>query len=347
MASYLGAKCPVCAKKFAQEDDIVVCPVCGAPHHRECYAEKKECAFVSEHINGKVWQAPVEAQSEADTNSAFKTCTKCKMQIPKDALFCHICGQNVNSSDKDGADSFDKDRRKQEYSFDAMDFKENPLYNMNVMEINMDGDIDGESANDIAAYVGPSSVYYIPRFKIMSENPKVFSPNFAALFFGFFFCFYRKMYVPGIVLLAIFIVGFIPGCMYSVEMLPAALEQMDGMGFSVMVIEQARAMVPPIESVDYAQAEYYLGLKNIFRFVSFAIRVIFSFCANKFYYEKCINAVKKIRTGGEGEDTIRENYRGLLLRAGGVSKISVPVACVFIAVAYFVVNTFVVYLTLY
>ena len=33
-------KCPVCDKQFKKGDDVVVCPECGAPHHRECYEKK-------------------------------------------------------------------------------------------------------------------------------------------------------------------------------------------------------------------------------------------------------------------------------------------------------------------
>ena len=31
LANYTGARCPVCNKRFTDNDDIVVCPVCGAP----------------------------------------------------------------------------------------------------------------------------------------------------------------------------------------------------------------------------------------------------------------------------------------------------------------------------
>ena len=33
-------KCPVCGEQFKKGDDIVVCPECGAPHHRECYEKE-------------------------------------------------------------------------------------------------------------------------------------------------------------------------------------------------------------------------------------------------------------------------------------------------------------------
>ena len=37
--------CPVCKKQFEKGDDIVVCPECGAPHHRECYEQNGKCFF--------------------------------------------------------------------------------------------------------------------------------------------------------------------------------------------------------------------------------------------------------------------------------------------------------------
>ena len=45
LAHYTGVHCPVCDKKFTDEDDIVVCPVCGTPHHRACYQQEGRCAF--------------------------------------------------------------------------------------------------------------------------------------------------------------------------------------------------------------------------------------------------------------------------------------------------------------
>ena len=33
-----GHKCVSCHKLFKEGDDIVVCPECGAPYHRACYA---------------------------------------------------------------------------------------------------------------------------------------------------------------------------------------------------------------------------------------------------------------------------------------------------------------------
>ena len=41
--NYKGVSCPVCGQEFKEGDDIVVCPECGAPHHRSCYKQLGNC----------------------------------------------------------------------------------------------------------------------------------------------------------------------------------------------------------------------------------------------------------------------------------------------------------------
>lgn len=53
---YKNEKCPVCEKEFEENEDIVVCPVCGAPHHRECYKQNGECAYTDSHSEGFRWE---------------------------------------------------------------------------------------------------------------------------------------------------------------------------------------------------------------------------------------------------------------------------------------------------
>ena len=38
MMDYKGCKCASCHKVLKEGDDIDICPECGAPYHRECYA---------------------------------------------------------------------------------------------------------------------------------------------------------------------------------------------------------------------------------------------------------------------------------------------------------------------
>ena len=50
---YTGIKCPVCGKAFTKQDDVVVCPECGAPYHRECYRNTGHCIFLEKHEKGE------------------------------------------------------------------------------------------------------------------------------------------------------------------------------------------------------------------------------------------------------------------------------------------------------
>lgn len=61
-------KCPVCDKQFKKGDDVVVCPECGAPHHRECYEKEGHCHFADKHgadfsFERNSWKRPNNRQS--------------------------------------------------------------------------------------------------------------------------------------------------------------------------------------------------------------------------------------------------------------------------------------------
>lgn len=62
MSRFDGKLCPVCLKRFQENDDIVVCPVCGTPHHRECYSNK--CDLESRH-GSFMWNGRLPAGYEA------------------------------------------------------------------------------------------------------------------------------------------------------------------------------------------------------------------------------------------------------------------------------------------
>ena len=41
--------CALCHAYLFAEDDVVYCPECGAPHHRECYNKLNKCALEELH----------------------------------------------------------------------------------------------------------------------------------------------------------------------------------------------------------------------------------------------------------------------------------------------------------
>ena len=66
MATYTGAKCLVCNEVFKDGDDIVVCPECGTPYHRDCYKQAGKCINDELHEKGGSWVKANEAEINAN-----------------------------------------------------------------------------------------------------------------------------------------------------------------------------------------------------------------------------------------------------------------------------------------
>ena len=71
MADFTGCKCPVCQQPFTEEDDLVVCPECGAPYHRACYQKNAGCLFAGRHGAGFEWKPAPGEMPGRDAASAF------------------------------------------------------------------------------------------------------------------------------------------------------------------------------------------------------------------------------------------------------------------------------------
>lgn len=332
MSNYIGVKCPVCGKKFTQADDIVVCPVCGAPHHRECYAKENACAFTSDHLSGKEWRAPPpdpvhtvneggEAPYSWNNNYAgtdgFTVCAVCKAKNPKDSIFCKNCGSRMGS-DPDG-------------------FWGGQFFNMDPVSmiyggVNPNEKIGDETARDLAVYIGSGSAYYLPRFKVLEESERTFMFNFSALVFGFFYFFYRKMYLAGFILLAVFLLGFIPNILWMMtnpqmltDLLPPSMQYY----FSF----------PPASPGELEKTGFYQQLSNIVGTLDLLIRIAVSFFATRLYFIKATGDIKQIRenqTDRHDEIAYCEELRIM----GGTSKVliiillSAYVALSFIIASY-------------
>lgn len=72
-----GKKCAGCGAYLFEEDDVVFCPVCGAPHHRECYNSKGKCAYESLHGTDRQYDKVQEQPKEPEqTKQERKVYTK-------------------------------------------------------------------------------------------------------------------------------------------------------------------------------------------------------------------------------------------------------------------------------
>ena len=109
MADYKGKKCLICDKEFSEGDDIVVCPDCGTPYHRECYLEKGECINYELHEKGGSWQAEqdeIEDRRRRENAGSDIRCPRCGQNNPGTALFCNSCGLPLGMTQQGAQQSF-------------------------------------------------------------------------------------------------------------------------------------------------------------------------------------------------------------------------------------------------
>lgn len=179
MGKYQGYRCAHCNEIFSDADNVVVCPICGAPHHRDCYIGLGRCAAENLHESGETYK-PLEEEKNEDNK---KPCPRCGSSLDKDAVFCPVCRTNLL---KNAETPFD-------FSF-----------------IRPDDEIEGVKVKDLAEYVGPNAAGFIHKWKMSEKLGSLFSFNIPALLFGPFYYLYRKMNLLGIIFLVFRFVSNIP-----------------------------------------------------------------------------------------------------------------------------------------
>lgn len=238
-------KCPVCNKAFEQEDDVVICPYCGTPHHRECYNSLGHCFNAHRHKEGfeyensanekpketedtqpkseKYFYSPPEgrqnAQSSADSKSV---CANCGAEIEKDAPFCSKCGarqSNAQYGEYSQANAFGINQQEQkQYESETQT-------------------IDGKRAADAAAVVRTNADKFIPKF---IKNKRV-SWNWSGFIFGPYYLMFRKMYLQGAIFMAINLI---------VQLVVSGLFYEQLAAYSSFMVDNAQS---------FANADFYLN----------------------------------------------------------------------------------------
>lgn len=182
MPLYENKSCPVCHRPFQDGDDVVYCPECGTPHHRECFQQLNRCA--NEHLHGTGFSFFDEEQPE-QTDSIVQ---EAKAMLPPEA----------------DQKTYKETENRQEGGFSPFGL---PLFQP-AYENDKDT-IDGESVADVAAAVRTNAPRFITIFKKQETTGKKASWNWGAFFFSAYYFFYRKMYKQGILLLALnFALGY-------------------------------------------------------------------------------------------------------------------------------------------
>ena len=170
--------CPVCGKRFNEDDDIVVCPVCGTPHHRECYNKNGKCINSDIHSEGYVYEKNDKTLLEEN--------------------FKDVSEETVDPKDGEGQDTeFDKEQeelKKIVYDINHSDRKE--------------VEIDGKPSLLYEVATGVKSGYYMPRFIYFDRMDKKILFSFYAFLCPLAWAGYKRIYKLFAAILAFYVLIF-------------------------------------------------------------------------------------------------------------------------------------------
>ena len=313
MKDYRNMTCAACDVVFSEDSDIVVCPVCGAPHHRACWQETGHCACESMHSGDYEWQpsriviggASASGRSgetgTAPAENPTVTCPRCGGQTPSGQVFCDKCGYYIEKNPKDAFSDPDEEAE------DLSDRLEKML-DYDPGEI-----IDGVPAGDIRRFVGNMWVYYIPRFLRITRNRIPLSFNFSALLMRGLWFVFRRMYLTG-VLLVLLELGMAAGRFYL------AMRMND---------------FPQTAVTPYSLG--YLALTGL-------DVLLMAFCGlfgNRIYLKFCTRRVRQINREATERNADADEFNESVESGGGVAMLPVlSVGLCYVAVLYALQNGF-------
>lgn len=194
MFFYEGQSCPVCKQHFGENDDIVACPICGAPHHRDCWKAEGHCHFAADHGTERQWAKGASDEPVKNEPTPKQHCQNCGAENPEFAEFCSHCGRELNAAAWQSAPP----PRVHHFTPPHGGFvPPRPVGQDPFGGIPRTDTIDGVSVETIAEVLGPNSTYYLPRFLHMHRTGKKISWNWAAFLLSYNWLLYRKNMVWG------------------------------------------------------------------------------------------------------------------------------------------------------
>lgn len=315
---YIGLKCPVCKNNFHIGDDIVVCPECGTPHHRECYEKENKCYYDEKHVQGFLYEDFLSEQVSEEIPGAI-ICQNCKSPNPEGTFFCRRCG-NPLAAEKNTQNTkiYNKDESTvningTSYNMGNGEFAFDPMGGINPNE----QIADNITAGEMAKFVKSNTPYFLRVF----SNIKNYSKsrfNFAGfLFFGGYFL-YRKQYIFGTLITLLYAALWIPAMLISYsEQYVQLLNGLSNNSYSFMDMSSTELL--------------YILIPFVLQSFCLALRIVCGFIANKRYYKYCI---KKINTIKENAKTETDAELGIQNKGGVNSAVILFIFVLYIALVY-------------
>lgn len=198
--------CTLCHAYLFPEDDVVYCPECGAPHHRECYNSIGKCAL--EELHG--------TENQYD---------KIKEQEPEPS-----------------PQESEKEEKQQRYETPFGEFSPIDFLGGVKPETLID---DGVTAKQAANFVFSNTMRYIPKFAKLNSQSKI-SWNFMAFLFPSGWFLSRKMYKNGIILGIFEILALILTIPFQNTLINLGMTQMVSYADMAAKISENMAQISPL-----------------------------------------------------------------------------------------------------
>lgn len=311
MARYDQQKCDGCGRQFRPGDDIVVCPVCGTPQHRECWDRNHACVNDARHKEGFLWKEEA-AEGEQEQKKSV-TCPQCGEKVVPGTLFCTRCGQPLGESNTQPNNPFGQNPYgtgpfgQSPFGGEGSPFGGQPPYGAGPFGapffnpyggVSPQEKIDGVPVPDVAEAVQANSQFYIPKFKAMENGKKKIGWNWGAFVFGYMWYFYRKSYVAGLIYalvqIMISVIFMEPLAKYQ----ELSLQMLGNSSGAAM--EALSAMLP---------------VMLLFGAVTLGVRVLFTLVSNYIYRGKVFKIISSAKESAQEE----EAYHMAVRQKGGAN----------------------------
>lgn len=268
MFLYENNKCPVCGKEFAEGEDIVSCPECGTPHHRECYKSLGKCANKDKHGTDFVYNRNNDNKEEPAETSEIRTLEQ---------LFAEAGRAPVE------ADTVTPQTANDENAAETADAEGMPT-------ASSEDDIDGVNTLDVEAVVGVNSERFVKRF---SKKQRL-GWNWGAFFFGPYYFMYRKMYTESLIFLVIpFAASAVISAVFdsAVLVLGNIVKEMSAV-FATYDTEKMSAFLKASFAAPENKQAWMVVM--ITMAVSVALRIIAALIADSQYRKKVVKIIKTV-----------------------------------------------------
>lgn len=315
MSKQLESKtCQFCHGILFEEDDVVVCPDCGAPYHRECFEKIGKCVYTDVHGTDKQYDALQSAKSSPDTktektekSAADTICSSCGRASSSEHKFCPYCG-NEKASRQNGFTPFTA------VKFDVMGGVDKSA----IVE-------DDVTAGEAATFVGMKAYRYVPKF---IANKKT-SWNWAAFLVPQGWFAYRKMYGLMAITLAAFLLSIILMVPFYSE-LYAALSELPVANTNA---EQTALMQQAVTLAMQNAEPSTLLLFMLGSLVDFGTMILSGLFGERAYRTRTLAEIKKIKQNETPEDPAAR-----IAQKGGVNMFLCLIILVVVSNSDFILN---------